>query len=137
APQPPESRASQADALGRSSGIAAGRPQDFAIEEPPVSPAARSKFQREGKAGATTVAPAKAAQAETTESEASVASSESFANAEQAGKSSVETHAPESANRKLIRNATVEMETVSLENAVQKITAIANEEHGYVATTDS
>src|SRR5436190_6682290 len=47
APQPPESRASQADALGRSGGIAAGRPQDFAIEEPPVSPAARSKFQRQ------------------------------------------------------------------------------------------
>ena len=137
APQPPESRPSQTGALGRSGGIAAGRPQDFAIEEPPASPAARSKFQREGKAGATTVAPAKAAQAETTESEASVASSESSANAEQAGKSSVETPAPELANRKLIRNATVELEIVSFDSAVQKITAFANEEHGYVATTDS
>src|SRR5205809_4958889 len=137
APQPPESRPSQTGALGRSGGIAAGRPQDFAIEEPPASPAARSKFQREGKAGATTVAPAKAAQAETTESEASVASSESSANAEQAGKSSVETPAPELANRKLIRNATVDLEIVSFDNAVQKITAFANEEHGYVATTDS
>ncbi|HMC25847.1 MAG TPA: DUF4349 domain-containing protein [Candidatus Udaeobacter sp.] len=137
APQPPESRPSQTGALGRSGGIAAGRPQDFAIEEPPASPAARSKFQREGKAGATTVAPAKAAQAETTESEASVASSESSANAEQAGKSSVETPAPELANRKLIRNATVDLEIVSFDNAVQKITAFANEEHGYVATTGS
>src|SRR5881398_1804646 len=137
APQPPESRPSQTGALGRSGGIAAGRPQDFAIEEPPASPAARSKFQREGKAGATTVAPAKAAQAETTESEASVASSESSANAEQAGKSSVETPAPALANRKLIRNATVQLEIVSFDNAVQKITAVANEEHGYIATTDS
>src|SRR6266480_4194486 len=41
APQPPESRPSQTGALGRSGGIAAGRPQDFAIEEPPASPAAR------------------------------------------------------------------------------------------------
>src|SRR5881392_2721316 len=137
APQPPESRPSQADALGRSGGIAAGRPQDFAIEAPPAPPAARSKFQREGKVGATTVAPAKATQAETTESEASVASSESSANAEQAGKSSVETPAPELANRKLIRNATVDLEIVSFDNAVQKITAFANEEHGYVATTGS
>jgi Domain of unknown function (DUF4349)/Putative zinc-finger len=134
APQPPESRPSQADTLGRSGGIAAGRPQDFAIEAPP---AATSKFQREGKVGATTVAPAKAAQAETTESDASVASSESSANAEETGKSSVETPAPEFANRKLIRNATVELEIVSFDSAVQKITAFANEEHGYVATTDS
>src|SRR5216117_2455732 len=137
APQPPESRPSQTRALGRSGGIAAGRPQDFAIEEPPASPAARSKFQREGKAGATTVAPAKATQAETTESDASVASSESSGNAEETGKSSVETPAPELANRKLIRNATVELEIVSFDSAVQKITAFANEEHGYVATTDS
>src|SRR5207249_9649071 len=92
APQPPESRPSQADTLGRSGGIAAGRPQDFAIEAPP---AATSKFQQEGKVGATTVAPATAAQAKTTESDASAASSESSANAEETGKSSVETPAPE------------------------------------------
>src|SRR5439155_244673 len=119
APQPPESRPSQADTLGRSGGIAAGRPQDFAIEAPP---AATSKFQQEGKVGATTVAPATAAQAKTTESDASAASSESSANAEETGKSSVETPAPELANRKLIRNATVELEIVSFDSAVQKIT---------------
>jgi anti-sigma factor RsiW len=48
-----------------------------------------------------------------------------------------ETPAPELANRKLIRNATVELEIVSFDDAIQKITAFANEEHGYVATTDS
>jgi hypothetical protein len=41
------------------------------------------------------------------------------------------------ANRKLIRNATVELEIVSFDAAVQKITAFANEERGYVATTNS
>jgi hypothetical protein len=41
------------------------------------------------------------------------------------------------ANRKLIRNANIELEIVSFDDAVQKITALANEERGYVATTSS
>jgi uncharacterized protein DUF4349 len=41
------------------------------------------------------------------------------------------------ANRKLIRNATVELEIASFDNAVQTITAMVIEEHGYVATTSS
>jgi len=41
------------------------------------------------------------------------------------------------ANRKLIRKANVELEIVSFDDAVQKITAFAKEERGYVATTDS
>jgi hypothetical protein len=40
-------------------------------------------------------------------------------------------------NRKLIRNAEVELEIVSFGDAVQKITAFVNEERGYVATTSS
>ena len=51
--------------------------------------------------------------------------------------SSAETPVPELANRKLIRNANVELEIVSFDDAVQKITAFAKEERGYVATTDS
>lgn len=137
APQPPESRPRQAGALGRSNGIAAGRPQDLALEPPAPPAATRSKLNEEAKAAATTVARPKTAQVETTESEAFAASPESPANAKEAGKSSVETTAPQLANRKLIRNATVELEIVSFDNAVQKITAFANEEHGYVATTDS
>ena len=50
---------------------------------------------------------------------------------------SAETPAPELANRKLIRNANIELEIVSFDDAVQKITAFANEERGYVATTNS
>src|SRR5436190_14006727 len=136
APQPPKTRPSQAGALGRSDGIAAGRPQDLALEAP-SSPATRSKFHEENKAAAATVAPAKAAQAETTESEAFVASPESPANAKETGKPPVDTSAPQLSNRKLIRNATVELEIVSFDNAVQKIVASANEEHAYIATTDS
>ena len=41
------------------------------------------------------------------------------------------------ANRKLIRNADLELEIVISDDAVQKITAFAKEERGYVATTDS
>ena len=136
APQPPKTRPSQAGALGRSDGIAAGRPQDLALEAP-SSPATRSKFHEENKAAAATVAPAKAAQAETTESEAFVASPESPANAKETGKTPLDASAPQLSNRKLIRNATVELEIVSFDNAVQKIVASANEEHGYIATTDS
>lgn len=39
--------------------------------------------------------------------------------------------------RKLIRNAQVELEIVSFDEAVQKITRFANEERGYVATSSS
>ena len=42
-----------------------------------------------------------------------------------------------SANRKLVRNATAELEVVSFDQAVQKITGFASEEKGYVATTSS
>lgn len=41
------------------------------------------------------------------------------------------------ANRKLIRNATAELEVVSFDESIQKITAFATEEKGYVATTSS
>jgi hypothetical protein len=44
---------------------------------------------------------------------------------------------PELGNRKLIRNATAQLEIVSFDDAVQKITAFAHEEHGFIATTDS
>jgi hypothetical protein len=41
------------------------------------------------------------------------------------------------ANRKLVRNATAELEVVSFDESVQKITAFASEEKGYVSTTNS
>ncbi|MEA2885587.1 MAG: hypothetical protein QOH32_4936, partial [Bradyrhizobium sp.] len=41
------------------------------------------------------------------------------------------------ANRKLIRNATAELEVASFDESIQKITAFVSEEKGYVATTNS
>jgi hypothetical protein len=41
------------------------------------------------------------------------------------------------ANRKLVRNATAELEVVSFDESVQKITSFAAEEKGYVSTTSS
>jgi hypothetical protein len=41
------------------------------------------------------------------------------------------------ANRKLVRNATAELEVVSFEEAVQKITGFAAEDKGYVSTSSS
>jgi hypothetical protein len=65
------------------------------------------------------------------------ASPENVVRADEAGAKPAETPAPMQDNRKLIRNATAELEIVSFDNAVQKITAFANEERGYVATTNS
>jgi hypothetical protein len=41
------------------------------------------------------------------------------------------------ANRKLVRNATAELEVASFEEAVQKITSFASEDKGYVSTSSS
>src|SRR4030095_11009326 len=136
APQPPESRPGQTGALAGSDEIAAGRPQNLPLQAPAPPPATRSKFHEESKAAAATVAPAKAAQSESGDVEAFVAP-ENAAIGEKAAQSPPETPAPALSSRKLIRNATVKLEIVSFDNAVQKITAFANEEHGYVATTDS
>jgi len=99
---------------------APGRSQGAALEQPPPT-SAEPKDKEESFA-----------QAEST----TVTGSNIPTAAEPAAKPA-QTSAAEVANRKLIRNATVELEIVSFDNAVQKITASANEEHGYVATTDS
>src|SRR5215510_2588477 len=136
-PQPPESRPNQAGALATSDELVAGRSQDSALKAPPPpAAAARWKISEEGKAVATTVAPAKAAQSEAGDAEAYVAP-ENAAIREEAESRPGESPVAALANRKLIRNATVDLEVASFDNAVQKITAVANEERGYVATTDS
>ena len=131
------SQPGRAGALDKSDELAAGKPEDLALPAPPPSlPASRPDFHEDAKTLSTTVAPAKMAQPETTEVLRS-ASPENFARTEVAEQKPAETPAPELANRKLIRNATVELEIVSFDDAVQKITAFANEDRGYVATTNS
>ena len=123
--------------LDKSDELVAGRSQGLALAQPQPAPRTRSELARDAKVPPSTSAPAKAAQAETNLARAYMASPEGVAGAEQVAQSPAETPAPEVANRKLIRNAVVQFEIVGFDDAVQKITAFAKEEHGYVATTNS
>ena len=120
--QIPASRAAESGALAKSDEVAAGRSRNLSLKEPPPPAPAESKDG--GRAGA--------------EVERTIVTGSNIPTVtEEAAQASVQETAPALANRKLIRNATVELEIVGFDNAVQKITAFANEEHGYVATTDS
>src|SRR5882724_11626034 len=124
----------RAGAPGKAEELAAGKPKDLALAPPQSAVETRSKVERDFKALPATVPPAKAAEAEMAAKETgSENQAMSYAT------ESIPTETPPSAlaNRKLIRNATVEFEIVSFDDALQKITAIANDERGYVATTSS
>ena len=128
------SKPGRAGALAKSDELAAGKPKDLALAAPQSALETRSKLERDFKALPTTVPPAKAAEAEMAAKETgSEGQVMSYAT------ESIPAETPPSAlaNRKLIRNATIELEIVSFDDAVQKITAFANEERGYVATTNS
>jgi hypothetical protein len=70
-----------------------------------------------------------------------LAADSNIAAAEQEGRANAQLRpvapAPVSDQRKLIRNAQVQLEIASFEETVQKITAVAGEERGYVATSSS
>src|SRR5438874_3219915 len=130
--QPPQAGATGADqstSLAKSDELTRGRSQDLALNEPPppAAPASRSELDKEAAARPMGLAAAKVA----------AATPQNLARAEQAEAKPGETPAPAQANRKLIRNAEVLLEIVSFDDTVQKITALANEERGYVATTSS
>jgi uncharacterized protein DUF4349/putative zinc finger protein len=130
--QPPQAGATRADqstSLSKSDELTRGPSQNVALNEPPPpeAPASQSELDKETAAGPMGLAAAKAA----------AATPQNLARAEQAEAKPGETPAPAQANRKLIRNATVQLEIVSFDDAVQKITALANEERGYVATASS
>jgi anti-sigma factor RsiW len=124
----------RAGALDKADQLAAGKPKDLAVAPPQSAVETRSNGERDFKMYPATVAPAETAQAELATKESA---SEALAMNSAAAPSSAEAPAAEVANRKLIRNANVELEIVSFDDAVQKITAFANEERGYVATTNS
>jgi len=118
----PASRAAQSGALAKSDEVAAGRPQSLALKEPPPPAPAQSKDEGRGRA----------------EVERTIVTGSNIpSTAEETAQAPVQETAPALANRKLIRNATLELEILGFDGAVQKITAFANEEHGYIATTDS
>src|SRR5438445_1022656 len=115
------SEPARAGALDKSDELAAGRPQAVPLQAPPPSSSVEAKDKAEAFARA----------------QAPTATESNLSAAENAAPKPAETPAPELGNRKLIRNATVHLEIVSFDDAVQKITAFAKEERGYVATTDS
>src|SRR5438552_9528510 len=123
----------RAGALGKADELAAGKPKDLALAPPQSAVETRSKLERDFKALPATVPPAKAAEAEMAATETGSAGQVMSAT------ESIPAETPPSAlaSRKLIRNATVELEIVSFDDALQKITALANQERGYVATTSS
>jgi hypothetical protein len=142
----------RANALDKADELAAGKPKDLALAPPQSVVETRSKPEGDFKALPATAPPAKAAQFEASQAQERAKAGENSAGAElertivtgsnipvaeEVGPQSTQTAASELANRKLIRNATVELEIVSFNDAVQKITAFANEERGYVATTSS
>jgi len=79
-------------------------------------------------------APAKTKKTEFKDEKAAAAEVSAESTAEPAASPS---NAGPTANRKLVRNATAELEVVSFDESVQKITAFATEEKGYIATTSS
>src|SRR5438093_11407767 len=123
----PASVPAQAGGLAKSDELVAGRSRDLALEQPSSPP--RTELNKEFKAYATMAAPTKAPQPEAGQAQGIAA--------KVTEQSPAETPTPMQDNRKLIRNATAELEIVSFDDAVQKITAFANEERGYVATTNS
>ena len=135
-----------------------GQPQALSLQAPPPASAAEAKDKTEGlgKIAPEFVEESNAATAELAAQPAPPpGETQGAEKTEQRGKAEVErvittgsliptaeevSGSPTNAalaNRKLIRNATVELEIVSFDDAVQKITAFANEERGYVATTSS
>src|SRR6266513_444822 len=115
------SEPNRAGALNKADEHAAARPQAVPLQAPPPSSSTEIKAKTESSA----------------ELERTIVTGSNIPVAEEAAPKPGETPAPEVANRKLIRNATVELEIVSFDDAVQKITAFATEDHGYVATTNS
>jgi hypothetical protein len=115
------SGASRAGAFAKSDELAATRPQTMPLQAPPPASSVEAKDKTESFAQA----------------EQTIVTGSNIPMAQEAGPKPGETPASEVANRKLVRNATVELEIVAFDDAVQKITAFANEERGYVATTNS
>ena len=120
--QVPASRAAPSGALAKSGEVAAGRPEGLALKEPAPPAPAQPEDEGRGRAEVERTIVTGSAIPTVAEEEAQTAAQEPAAGV---------------GNRKLIRNATVELEIVSFDNALEKITAFANEERGYIATTDS
>ncbi|MEY2563665.1 MAG: hypothetical protein QOH88_1858 [Verrucomicrobiota bacterium] len=107
--------------------VVSSAPTSGVLAQNPAPPPAQDKAEFQAPRTKAKVAEFKDEQAKT-DSATTVAASEMEAPAS--------TPSP-LANRKLVRNATAELEVGSFEEAIQKITAFAAEDKGYVATSSS
>lgn len=112
---------SRAGTLGKTDELAAAQPQAVPLQAPPPPSSVETNAKSEISA----------------EVERTIVTGSDIPVTEETAPKPGEAPASELANRKLIRNANVELEIVSFDDAVQKITAFATEERGYVATTSS
>lgn len=115
------------------------RTTDVSVQSPPPQPPAQDKAVTPVDAFRqvpSSLASTKPKKSEFKDEKAPASVTEYAAEAP-AEESSTSTVTGPSANRKLVRNATAELEVVSFEESIQKITSFASEEKGYVATTSS
>lgn len=110
---------------------------DFAAA--PAAPPAPATGIRQDISRPTKAAQTKSAQPQEMTEERTIVTGSDIPTAEEVGPNPEATPASNAAlaNRKLIRNAMVDLEVLSFDQAVQEITAFASEEKGYVATTSS
>ena len=113
---------------GRDKGIAAGKP---------ASGLGATAVQNAATPAATSPLQPKDEKRDAAEVERSIVTGSNIPAAQETAPYTTEPTPSALTNRKLIRNAKVELEIISFDDAVQKITAFANEERGYVATTSS
>jgi Domain of unknown function (DUF4349)/Putative zinc-finger len=128
----------RAGALAKSDELAAARPQAMPLQAPPPASSVEAKDKTESFAQAERTI-VTGSNIPTAEEAATVEKPKAPSADTYRANETIEQTADQAAlaNRKLIRNATVELEIVSFDDALQKITAIANNERGYVATTSS
>ena len=117
------------DGRTRALDIAAQRPPEPAPSVDSVASTAPQKNELR--------ASAKTKNAEFKDEKTAASPPESSAQFSEAQPSSTPSAVGPTANRKLVRNATAELEVLSFDESIQKITAFASEEKGYVATTSS
>jgi hypothetical protein len=132
-----------ADGALRMRGLAPAAPPGSTVDEARAS--STDTYRRDDKEAA--VAPqnstaglrpsAKKAEPQEATVEREVVTGSDIPTAEEVGPNPTTTANPALANRKLIRNVTVDLEVVKFDEAVQKITVFAREEKGYIATTSS
>ena len=136
ATRPAQAQHTFADELGALRKSKNGRDKEIAAGKP-ASGLGATAVQNAATAAATSPVQPKDERRDAAEVERTIVTGSNIPAAQETAPYTTEPTPSALTNRKLIRNAKVELEIISFDDAVQKITAFANEERGYVATTNS